>query len=113
MPGVSRVPFEAHPFTIASIPRHGSFMKANSPASSEEKVGEESATKGGNELVFFIKVKEGFTKRLREAVERKDGDEGRMPLSVYVDGPYGSPPDVNAFDSVILIAGEHYSVLRV
>jgi hypothetical protein len=29
---------------------------------------------------------------------------------MYIDSPYGSPPDVNAFDSIILIAGVYFLI---
>lgn len=100
MPGVSYLPFEAHPFTIATIHQSRSLRYVPSAGSSEEKISEEGVTIDGNDLVFLIRVKEGFTKRLR-----KVADQGARSLSVYVDGPYGSPPDMNSFETVILVAG--------
>ena len=91
MPGVSTIPFEAHPFTIASIPQ-------------DEEDKNNASFNDGNELVFFVGTQGGFTRRLRDLVGCGSGDKG-IPLSVYVDGPYGSPPDLNAFKTVILIAG--------
>jgi len=100
IPGISRIPFEAHPFTIASIP--STCPMSSTDAGSKEDVGG-GKTKTENELVFLIRARQGFTKCLRDAADH----ECRVPLSVYVDGPYGSPPDVNAFETVILIAGLH------
>ena len=88
MPGVSIVPFEAHSFTIASIP--------------QDEADKDKASL--NELVFYVGTKRGFTRRLRDLVQCGSGDKG-IPLSVYIDGPYGSPPDLNAFRTVILIGG--------
>jgi len=85
MPGVSVFPFEAHPFTIASIP---------------ENV-DGSATEGERELVFFVHGETGFTKRLRKHV----GKNGHGSVTCLIDGPYGCPPDLLTFDTVILVAG--------
>ncbi|KAF8589885.1 hypothetical protein K439DRAFT_1651457 [Ramaria rubella] len=93
MPGVSSLPFEAHPFTIASIPRESAVT------------GEKKSSLESNELVFYVKVRRGFTKRLQEVIKREGDQKGKVSLSTYIDGPYGSPLDVNAYDSVILIGG--------
>ncbi|KAF8589882.1 hypothetical protein K439DRAFT_1404572 [Ramaria rubella] len=104
IPRISHIPFESHPFTIASIPRQDDVVSSSSVlGSSTEGTLRESDCGDNNELVFLIKAREGFTKRLRDTVQRQDG--GGLPSSVYVDGPYGSPPDLSAFESVILISG--------
>jgi ferric-chelate reductase len=107
VPGVSSFPFEAHPFTIASIPQDNDadLTKAISRSENSSQEGDAKVSRDeGNELVFFVKTKEGFTRRLRDLASYGSSDNG-IPLPVYVDGPYGSPPDLNAFRTVILIAG--------
>jgi ferric-chelate reductase len=85
--------FQSHPVTIASI-----------------------ASSADNELVFIMKTKNGFTKRLWEGASRAatitiDGKREqnaayREKHTVLVDGPYGgSNPDFAAFDTLVLIAG--------
>ncbi|KAF8575567.1 hypothetical protein K439DRAFT_1398065 [Ramaria rubella] len=116
MPAVSSLPFEAHPFTIATIPRHPSVsdtpnaqgFRSHSDQDDScdlSSYNEPPPSQRVNELVFYVRMREGFTKRLRDIVERESTDGGRVRLSTYIDGPYGSPPDLNAYDSVILIAG--------
>jgi NAD(P)H-flavin reductase len=98
MPTVSAMPYEAHPFTICNIPRNTSL---------EEKLhGSKMSAKGENDLVFLIKVRNGFTKRLHDSVEQLRDVDGKAAFPVHIDGPYGSPPDVNVYEHVILIAGE-------
>jgi ferric-chelate reductase len=89
LPNVSRLPFEAHPFTIASY---------DAPLTTTDSNTFASAT-GVKDLVFLINVRNGMTKRLKEAAVAK------KPLSVFVDGPYGDAHDLNCFHSCTLVAG--------
>lgn len=86
LPSVSRLPTEAHPFTIASIP--GTLDGSAGPA--EKKV------------TFLIRGRTGFTGRLRELASTK-GSVSSIPA--FIDGPYGCPPDLRNFSTCILIAG--------
>lgn len=85
IPKISIMPFEAHPFTIATIPT----TEKNVP----------------NELVFLIKVRNGFTKRLYQAISeaRDRGEEFRF--NAFIDGPYGSPPDLDSFSNIVVLTG--------
>lgn len=88
VPGVSKFRHEAHPFTIASIEDH------------------DHDDKQTNELVFFINVQSGFTRRLAAHAARTTTDGNASLISrVYVDGPYGSAPDLRGFDTCVLVAG--------
>ncbi|KIJ94089.1 hypothetical protein K443DRAFT_134858 [Laccaria amethystina LaAM-08-1] len=82
LPTVSKLPFEAHPFTMASISEKldGTFSKGQA-----------------RDVVFFVKGCNGFTKRLR--------DHGVGTVPAYVDGPYGCPPDLCEYATCILVAG--------
>ncbi|KAJ7082379.1 ferric reductase like transmembrane component-domain-containing protein [Mycena belliarum] len=112
VPCVSSTPWQAHPFSIASIDAGsgGSASRAESTASSED---EKCASAGGDalavptpghakELVFFLRVHKGFTKRLLDAATTSGGT---ATFPVYVDGPYGSPPSARGFGTVLLVAG--------
>ena len=98
MPGVSTVPFEAHPFTIASVD-----TADEKPQGDDAPTMEKEALAGAGpywkELVFIINVRSGFTKKLREVAEKSG------KTKVFVDGPYGSPPDLKEYDTSVLIAG--------
>ncbi|KAI0650622.1 ferric reductase NAD binding domain-containing protein [Trametes meyenii] len=85
LPTVSDLPTEAHPFTIASIPG-----ALDGSAGDAEK-----------EVVFLVRGRNGFTRKLREHAERNG--ESRVPA--FVDGPYGCPPDLSKYDTCILVAG--------
>ncbi|KAG2072141.1 hypothetical protein BDR04DRAFT_1014106 [Suillus decipiens] len=93
MPSVSRLPFEAHPFTIASL---------NSTLFDDISVAKGnlgSSAPSWKELVFFINVRKGFTARLKDAALKGD------KIKVFVDGPYGLSPNLGLCDISVLIAG--------
>ncbi|KAG6370004.1 putative ferric/cupric reductase [Boletus reticuloceps] len=88
MPSVSRLPFEAHPFSIASV---DSVLFAP-----DTTVGGDS---NGKELAFFIGVKSGFTRRLKDVAARGER------VKVYIDGPYGEIVNLSCYDTSLLITG--------
>ncbi|EEB86568.1 hypothetical protein MPER_16432, partial [Moniliophthora perniciosa FA553] len=90
----STLPFEAHPFTIASI---GSAMYSPSAASTSEK--KAAGPSFWKELVFLINPRDGVTKRLAEAAATED------TIKVYIDGPYGHSPDFSSYDTSVFVAG--------
>ena len=93
MPGVSNLPFESHPFTIVSVD------KAHDP-NIEQHEKDLSVTKPyWKELVFFIGVQEGFTKKLGELAVNGG------TVKTFIDGPYGHSPDLSIYDTSVLIAG--------
>ncbi|KAI0717230.1 ferric reductase NAD binding domain-containing protein [Cerioporus squamosus] len=113
-PGVSRIPIEAHPFTIASDTARMDLMDSEASSmvdSSRETMTETAHEKGGaigsdphvlpywEAVDFFINVRDGFTKRLAAAARK--GEKVR----VFVDGPYGFSPNVRGDDTVVLVAG--------
>jgi len=82
LPTVSTLPTEAHPFTIASIPEYVNDKKER-------------------DLVFLIRGRTGFTGRLREHAKVK----GESRVAAFIDGPYGCPPNLRLYSTVILVAG--------
>lgn len=107
VPSVSRFPFEAHPFTIASIDSDLFLLphetdKTSSDHRTKEVLAENSPTVGSpfwKELVFFINVRRGFTSQLKKAAVKG------TKVKVFVDGPYGIPPDLRTYNTTVLIAG--------
>ncbi|KAJ7868470.1 hypothetical protein B0H13DRAFT_2558715 [Mycena leptocephala] len=126
IPAVSRTPWEAHPFTIATID-----SSALAPSRSEDTSGTSSrdekrdssveeakaetlvlpmVTPGySKELMFLIRVRGGFTKRLLDATSSAPPDDtggstGKT-FAAYVDGPYCSPPSMKGVGTVLLFAG--------
>ena len=79
-PGVSSLPFEAHPFTISTT-----YDPDPSPF--------------GNKLIFYARVRDGLTRKLRDRAT--EGEKFR----VFLDGPYDSPPALVGYSTSILIAG--------
>ncbi|KAG1856371.1 hypothetical protein DFJ58DRAFT_879597 [Suillus subalutaceus] len=106
MPSVSRLPFEAHPFTIASF-NSTLFDVPKEQKPTSEKHAEIGLAEGNlgssvpfwKELVFFINVREGFTARLKDAALKGD------KIKVFVDGPYGPSPNLASYDTSVLVAG--------
>jgi NAD(P)H-flavin reductase len=106
MPSVSRLPFEAHPFTIASFDSNLFPTLKDQKAQGEKPTQVSSAERGlgssapfWKEVVFFINVRKGFTARLKEAALKGD------KVKVSLDGPYGSSFDLGSYDTSVLIAG--------
>ena len=69
-------PFQSHPFTIASCP-------------------------GSSDIQLLVQSRSGFTRRLY-SVARRDNTHLH---AAFIDGPYGSHPKWEAFDTVVLIGG--------
>ncbi|KZV96012.1 hypothetical protein EXIGLDRAFT_833941 [Exidia glandulosa HHB12029] len=84
IPAVSRWPLEAHPFSIATHPREQQVNDGN-----------------GRRVVLVIRPQGGLTKRLADYLQIGVPRE----LTLLVDGPYGTPPSVLSYSTVILIAG--------
>ncbi|KAF7419213.1 hypothetical protein PC9H_001799 [Pleurotus ostreatus] len=104
MPGVSALPFEAHPFTIASFDS-GSNVEEDFGGAGSFDVKEKESEGSGNdttywkELVFLVSPRDGCTRRLLDVAAK------RGTIKVFVDGPYGPSPDMRRFDTCVLIAG--------
>jgi predicted ferric reductase len=99
MPDVSTIPFEAHPFTIASFDTtRGETQGDVIPIIEVKEVPGENEPHW-KELVFIIDVHGGFTKNLRDVAEKTG------KVKVFVDGPYGKSPDLTDYDTSVLIAG--------
>ncbi|KAF8838191.1 hypothetical protein BDN67DRAFT_971947 [Paxillus ammoniavirescens] len=92
MPSVSRLPFEAHPFSISSVD--------STLFAPEETVADgDPGSPYRKELVFLIGIRGGFTKRLKKVAARHES------VKVYVDGPYGDAVNLGCYDTSLLIAG--------
>lgn len=106
LPSVSTFPLEAHPFTISTVHSAPDMDEDtlvidekdsnSSPPSSLARSQEASRMK---QLVFFVRVRNGFSQRLLQAA----GDD--KTFAAFLDGPYSSPPLLKGFETVILIAG--------
>ncbi|KAL7422396.1 ferric-chelate reductase Frp1 [Cryptotrichosporon argae] len=90
MPCISRLPWESHPFTAATVP---------------------SAYDDG-ELKFIIRVRGGFTRRLRDRLDEVRKLRGlraleacEIEVSATVEGAYGRASRLDAYDAVVLVAG--------
>lgn len=75
MPGVAALRYEQHPFTIANVP-------------------DESG-----DAVFLIRAQNGFTRRLVDHLSSTTSGA----INAYIDGPYGTPEDLNHYAGVLLI----------
>ena len=116
MPGVSTIPIEAHPFTIASVDTRYRLLSAKDKAQKEERMGlsEDGSMMSGTEekqygdvlpyweeLDFLINVRNGMTKRLAETAKKS------KKVKVWIDGPYGFSPNLKNDDTVMFVAGTH------
>ena len=78
-PSISRFPFESHPFTISTI--------------------NEDSKSDNSTLEFILRAQRGFTQKLHKEASPD------TTYSVFLKGPYGSPPLLIGYQTVILIAG--------
>ena len=78
-PSISTFSFESHPFTISTI--------------------DDDSKSDGSALVFILRVQLGFTQKLHKEASSD------MTYKVFLNGPYGSPPLLIGYQTVILIAG--------
>lgn len=75
-------PFETHPFTIANAPY----------------------TKGSNHsrLTMLVQARSGFSRSLHKAAMKSEGTDRQY--RTFVIGPWGTPPDLSHYDTLVLIA---------
>ena len=76
-PSISKFPFESHPFTISTI----------------------DDDSDNSTLVFILRVQRGFTQKLHKEASPD------TTYKVFLNGPYGSPPLLIGYQTVILVAG--------
>jgi ferric-chelate reductase len=93
-PSISTLPFETHPFTISTIDT------------------DEYSESSDSTLVFLVRVQRGFTQKL---LKEASSD---TTYKVFLNGPYGSPPILMGYQTVMLIAGSfllslHLAVLII
>lgn len=79
---------QAHPFSIANMPELTM-----------------DAQTGQQKLQLVLRVKRGITLELARLVERMSTEHGSCHLLVSVEGPYGSSPRSEEYDSLILVTG--------
>ena len=95
MPGIA--PFQFHPFTISTIDLSGRpLSKTNTDGRTELKY---SNLADVQRLTFLVRVRKGFTASLLHNAQDK------KLMKVFFDGPYGSPPILKGYGTVLLIAG--------
>ncbi|WWC71328.1 uncharacterized protein I206_105282 [Kwoniella pini CBS 10737] len=94
MPGMSRLPWEAHPFTASTIP---------------SKPGQ--GTEAG-ELAFIVRVRDGFTKRMKDKIDEQKKEKGLsiddtldVEVTAAVEGPYGQKSDMSGYEGVLMFSG--------
>ncbi|EIW68400.1 hypothetical protein TREMEDRAFT_32173, partial [Tremella mesenterica DSM 1558] len=94
MPGMTRFPWEAHPFTAATLPA---------------RPGQGT---GKGELTFIVRVRDGFTKRMKDHVDEERKARGLGPdvqvsvdIPAAVEGPYGESRSLDRYDGVLILTG--------
>jgi predicted ferric reductase len=97
MPGIA--PFQFHPFTISTIDVRE--MPSTKYASENETRSAYSSATDVQQLAFLVRVRKGFTARLLH-----NAQDNKL-LKVFFDGPYGSPPILKGYGTVLLIAGKY------
>jgi hypothetical protein len=100
IPSLSRLPWEAHPFTATTIPGHAGMGL------------------GAGQVTFIVRVRDGATKRMKEAVDNERKAQGlgvdeecSIDVPAAIEGPYGQIRRMGIYDGVVIVAGELSSVL--
>jgi ferric-chelate reductase len=93
LPSVSTLPTEAHPFSISTIPG-----ALDGSVSAKEK-----------DVTFLIRTRAGFTGRMRAQALKA----GKFSVPAFIDGPYGSPPDLSRYSTNILVSGKEFETCPV
>ncbi|GJE89770.1 NADPH oxidase family protein [Phanerochaete sordida] len=83
-------PLESHPFTIAAFSE-----PLDAPADAKPNVHE-------REIMWIVRTRDGLTRRLYDHAAAAGGS---CDLYMFMDGPYGAPPDISGFDTCVFIAG--------
>ncbi|KAH7327212.1 hypothetical protein BKA65DRAFT_566555 [Rhexocercosporidium sp. MPI-PUGE-AT-0058] len=78
-------PFETHPLTMAnqSLP---------------------SGDKSMREIKFVVQAQAGFSRKIHKYSEKMQGEDKTASLTSFISGPYGIPPDWNAYETLVLIS---------
>ncbi|KAL2395274.1 hypothetical protein ABEF93_003131 [Exophiala dermatitidis] len=74
---------EAHPFTIANVPK---------------SISQED---GPSDMELYIRVHRGFTKRLHRKCR---GLQSSQSFLAFISGPWGTPTSIRRFESLVLVA---------
>lgn len=99
--------YEAHPFSLAgtSIPiarqTHPQDFNHEKSATSAAIIDEPA---GSPFLTFMIRPRTGLTKSLRDSITKK-AVSGQVRLRVVLEGPYGTPANLDGFKNILFIAG--------
>lgn len=78
-------PFETHPLTIAnqSLPL---------------------ADTSSREMKFIVHARAGFSRRIYKYSQKMQGEDKTATLVGFIAGPYGKPPNWNAYETLVLIS---------
>ncbi|KAK6538481.1 hypothetical protein TWF694_010064 [Orbilia ellipsospora] len=91
-------PFESHPFSISNVYESPELLSKD-----YKELGNNTIPHtGGRDLQLLISSRAGFSKQLHRKCAPIDN--APVILKAFVDGPYGSPPVWNSFETVVLIA---------
>lgn len=103
--------WENHPFSLAGSSA-GEVAPVPSTSSGDEKRitqvdSQPTATDplhGQSYKTFMIRPRNGFTRRLRDSIAKKD-PSGISRLRVVLEGPYGTAANINGFNEILFVAG--------
>ncbi|KAI5478182.1 hypothetical protein MNV49_005349 [Pseudohyphozyma bogoriensis] len=107
---------QAHPITIAwpmgmdAINSPSSDLGSSKTSAAWNEAAKSSSS--SNEFELVIKVYEGFTRELQQTLVRKSpkevedsAEELSIPVQLVVQGPYGTPEELDDFGVLLLVSG--------
>lgn len=99
--------YEAHPFSLAgtsaSVPQLALPQDFNHEKSARSTAIMDRPADSPF-LTFMIRPRTGLTKSLRDSITKK-AVSGQVRLRVVLEGPYGTPANLDGFKNILFIAG--------
>jgi len=103
IPKLTRLLPEAHPFTIATAECKLGDPESNS---TEDESVEKSTDNVDSKFETWSSSSMSAQVLRNVLADQTSMDAKNMNMKVFVDGPYGSPPDLRVFDTCVLLAGK-------
>lgn len=99
--------YEAHPFSLAGTSTPDAQQTPPLDFNHEKSATSAAITDRPVDspfLTFMIRPRTGLTKSLRDSITRK-AVSGQARLRVVLEGPYGTPANLDGFKNILFIAG--------
>lgn len=106
--------YQSHPFTLCSWRQTTeSPTSHNTPLTEDDKISQPTSNSSNDSSSFndaivhslLIRPYRGFTGRLQKKLTQSPSRNAAVPLTIFLEGPYGNALDLRSFSNVLIIAG--------